>query len=75
MLTVSPSNIYKASSAFHPGVTLVAKVSNKHAKRASTNYFGAVDVLTNCSHPNIIKCASSLAPLLAFSHVAFSQND
>jgi len=51
----SYSNIYKARSELYPGVTLVAKVSNKHAKRASSNYFGAVDVLTNLSHPNIIK--------------------
>jgi len=51
----SYSNIYKARSARFPGQTLVAKVSSKHAKRAATNYNGAVDTLTNISHPNIIK--------------------
>jgi len=51
----SYSNIYKARSSRFPGQTLCAKVSSKHAKRASTNYNGAVDTLTSISHPNVIK--------------------
>jgi len=51
----SYSNIYKAKSNDYPGKIFVAKVSSKHAKRAVTNYNGAVDTLSNISHPHIIK--------------------
>jgi serine/threonine protein kinase len=55
----SYSNIWRARSLHHPNLSLVAKVSNKHAQRATSNFQGAVHVLGHLDHPNIIKLIGS----------------
>jgi len=49
------SNIWRAYSKKDPSLLIVAKVSRKNARRTKKNYFGALSVLRNITHPNLIK--------------------
>jgi len=49
------STIWRAYSKKDPGLLLAAKVSKKNARRTKKNYFGALSVLRNIVHPNLIK--------------------
>jgi len=49
------SSIWRAYSKKDPNLLLVAKVSKRNARRTKKNYFGALAVLRNVTHPNLIK--------------------
>jgi len=49
------SSIWRAYSKKDPNLLLVAKVSKRNARRTKKNYFGALAVLQNITHPNLIK--------------------